>query len=173
MVKKTFEEVRKFNMAVDKFYRAKPTNEQTKLGYAVRKVSEGSIKQIVKDYQQAYTEKYYTEVESVQVDNALTDKATGAILMAPKGSDRPYQYKPENLKKVMIAERKFAEITASALLDEWDKKEFEIDEHYASEIPEGLSDGDIEAFRGFAIDPNMVITEKKEVVESASAEVAE
>lgn len=153
MVKKTFAEVRKFNMAVDRFLRAKPTNEQTKLGYALKKVSEGSIKKVVKEYQHAYTEKYYNDVESVQIDNALTDKTTGAILTAPKGADRPYLYTPENLKKVMVAERKFADITSQALLDEWDVKEFEIDAHFASEIPSTVSPEDIECFTGFAVDP--------------------
>lgn len=172
MVKKTFEQVRTFNMAVDRFLRAKPTNEQTKLGYAIRKVSEGSIKKIVKEYQQDYTGRYYNDVETAQIDNALTDKETKAVLASPKGSDRPYQYDKEGLKKVMIAERKFADITAPAILEEWDKKEFDIESHFAAELPDDLTLDQFEAFLGFAIDPETPVPANKEVA-SASTEVAE
>lgn len=154
MITKTFEQIRTFNMGADKFLRAKPTNIQTKLGYAIKKMTNSSqFKKALTDYQVAYTEKYYAEVETVQIDNALTDKDTKAILLAPKDADRPYQYDKEGLKKVMLAERKWNQVTAQALLAEWDAKSFELEAYFASELPAELTSDDIEAFSGFILDP--------------------
>jgi hypothetical protein len=150
-MKKTFKQIREFNIASEGFMKRNPTNMQTKLGYALKRVSEKSISKAAKEYSNAYSESYYTNVEKIQIDNALTDKVTGAILAAPKDSERPYLYDKEGLKAVMEAENRFSKETAQALLEEFDSKEFEIDPFLAKELPEDLTDEEIEAFKGFVI----------------------
>lgn len=172
MVTKKFEQIREFNQAVDKFMRTKPGNIQTKLGYAMKKMSNsGSFKKAITDYQAAYSEKYYTEVESVQVDNALTDKETKAILLAPKDAERPYLYDKEGLKKVMLAERRWNQTTAPALLKEWDETLVELEPFYVTDVPAELSSDDIEALSGFVIDPSYVAPAPVEAVADAATPV--
>lgn len=151
MSTKTFKEIRDFNIAVNNFMRREPTNSQTKIGYALKRVSEKSVTKAVKEYQNAYQEAYYTNVETVQVDNALVDEKTKAILSAPEGSPRPYMYDKDGLKVVMDAERKFNNETGPALLEEFDKKEFDIEPYYTTDIPEDLTEEEKEAFKGFVI----------------------
>jgi hypothetical protein len=150
MIKKTFEEVRKFNIAADGFLRKSPTNIQTKLGYAIDKISGGQLKKIISDYQKDYAEKYFEQVQKKQIDLALTDKTTGAVLANPKNAGRPYEYDKAGLMEIIKIERDFAS-NWEAELEAWDKKEFDIEPHFAVEIPEDLTDNEKEAFKGFVI----------------------
>lgn len=152
VVNKTFKEVRGFNMAVASFLQRGTENGQTKLGYAITKISNGQIQTILKEYQYAYQEAFYDKVTRVQVDNALTDKVTDAVLLAPKGSDRPYMYDKTGLNTVIKAERDFNTYW-DAQLPIWDLKGFEIEPHYAVELPKDLTEDEIEAFIGFVIAP--------------------
>lgn len=147
---KTFKQIREFNIASDEFLKAKPENEHTKLGYAIKRVSDVSIAKILKDYQGEYQEAYYEKVQKVHIDQALTDKTTGAILTAPAGSDRPYLNSKEGLKIIMESEMSFKKYWDSQL-EEWDKKEFEIIPYIAVEIPDDLSDSQKESLAGFVI----------------------
>lgn len=171
-MKKTFKEIRNFNGAATKFAQASPMNMQTKLGYAIKKVSEDSVAKATKGYQKAYTGSYYSNVESVQIDQALTDGATGAILLAPKGSDRPYMYDKEGWKAVLKAERDFNEEVAPKLLEEWDAKSFEIEPYYAAEVPRTISPDDVQAFCDFVIKADGVVPFADEV-EAVKEEVLE
>lgn len=155
MEKKTFADIRNFNVQTDVFVKRNPVHINTKLGYAIKKISNGQIGKIVKDYQNAYTGLYFDMVEKRQVDLALTDKATGAILNAPQGSQRPYLFTPENLKLLMEAEREFR-AASEKLMEEWDAKEFDITPHYAVETPEDLTEAEKAAFTGFVIAPEEV-----------------
>lgn len=153
MIKKTFKQVREFNIAAESFFRRAPDNEQTKLGYAITRISNGPIQKILKEYQGAYQEAYYEKVQRAHVDNALTDKATDAVLLAPKGSERPYMYDKTGLNAVLKAERDF-NVFWEAQLPIWDTKEFDIDEYYATSLPKDLLDNEKEAFTGFVIAPD-------------------
>lgn len=157
---KTFRQVREFNQAVNSFTNRDPENANTKLGYALKKISETQIKKIVKDYQEEYNGLYYDNVQRKQVDHALTDKSNGALLNAPKGSERPFLYDKLGLLAVMEAEKNFGS-QAEALLEKWDLKEYEITPHYAVEVPEGLLDNERSAFLDFVI--------KKEEKEAVAA----
>lgn len=147
---KTFRQVRDFNQAVNSFTQRNPDNANTKLGYAIKKISEVQIKNIVQGYQKEYTELYYENVERIQVDQALTNPATQAVLTAERGSDRPFLYSKEGLLVVMKAEKGFGAV-AEELLAKWDLKEFDITPHVAVEVPEDLLANEKEAFSGFVI----------------------
>lgn len=152
MSTKTFAEIRKFNIEAGNFINKKDVNNgSTKLGYAIKKISEGKVAKAIKEYQAAHQEAYYDSVQRKQVDFALTDKTTQAVLLAPKGSERPYQYDKEGLLNVMKAEASFSAVSEN-LLEEFDKKEFEIEPHYAVDLPEDLTDEQKEAFKGFVIE---------------------
>lgn len=170
---KTFKEIRRFNSFATSIAKS-PEQTHTKLGYATRKVAESVVK-ILQEYQIEYNKIYFEEVESVQIDNALTDPKTGALLVNEKLPEHPYLYTAEGKKKVMLAERNFEDVSGPNLIDFWDKKEFEITPFYISEFPVALNDQQIEIFSGFIIDPeNPPIFPKEEIaaVETASEVVA-
>lgn len=148
---KTFEQIRKFNIVADIYFKLEPTNSQTKLGYAIKKMKENQISKILKEFQSENQGLYYEIVQTVQIDNALTNKDTGAILLTPKGSERPYFYNAEGLKKVLKAEKAF-EASSEKLMAEWDPKEYDIKPHIAAEIPETLTEDQKEVFTGFVIE---------------------
>lgn len=176
MITKTFEQVRMFNITANAFIKANPYNQQTKLGYAIKKLANSTeFKKCLADYRAEFSEAGFNAVEAVQIENALTDEKTKAILLTPKGSDRPYMYDKEGLKKVMIAERKWEDVGSVEFLAAWDKKEFQFEPYLASEIPV-LSADEVEAFKGFVIpeeteyvEPTPVVAE--EVVEPKVEEV--
>jgi hypothetical protein len=164
ITKKTFAQIRAFNIAVGAFAK-NPVNMETKLGYAIKRVADKSLSGPLKEYQNHYMGQYYNDVEKVQIDNALTDKETGAILKAPEGSEHPYLYNAEGLKKVREAELKFEAETAPAILKEWDIKEFDIETYYATELPYDLSTELVEAVTGFAIKEGQEIPVRPTTVE--------
>lgn len=164
---KKFKEIRKFNTFAQSLNKS-PENSQTKIGYATKKVAE-SFQKILRDFQVENNDLYFKEVESVQIDNAITDPHTKALLVNEKVADRPYLYTAEGKKNVMLAERKFDEITGPHLLEAWDSKEFEVTPFYVREFPVTLSDEQIETFTGFIIDPEnppTFPTEENVVVET-------
>ena len=147
-MKATFKQIRKFNIIGGEFL---AKNVNTKLAYAIKRVKEISVDTIVKSYQNALNERYFDDVQRQHVENALTDKTTGAILNSPQGSQRPYLYDKEGLMKVLAAENTFENETAVELLKEWDEKEFDILPYTITDIPETLTDEQKEAFEGFVI----------------------
>jgi hypothetical protein len=151
-MKKTFKQVQEFNNAVNSFMTRNEINKETKLGYAIIKISNGAIKKILREYQLAYQELYYEKVQRVHIDAALTDKVTGAVLQTPRGSERPYMYDAAGLKAVMECERAFVK-EGELFLDAWNEKEFEFEPHYAVEVPEDITPSEKEAFTGFVIAP--------------------
>jgi hypothetical protein len=150
-MKKTFKDIRFFNLSAQGFLKKDPANLQTKLGYAIQKLSEGDIKKVITEYSNEYQGLYYENVEKVQVNEALTDKATGAILNAPKDADRPYQYSKEGLLAVMKAEKEFQKIVEK-FNEDYDAKEFEISPFIVTEVPEDLDEVTIKAFEGFVLE---------------------
>lgn len=151
MSKKTFKDVLAFNQAAGSFNKRNPANGQTKLGYAVKKISESQIKQIIADYQKDQSKNWYDAVGKKQIDLALTDKATGAVLTAPKDAERPYLFDKKGLLEIKEIEQKYTE-DARVFFDEYCKKEFDIEHHYTTEIPEDITPDELEAFKGFVVE---------------------
>lgn len=151
---KTFQEIRTFNGAAEGFLKRNPRHIQTNLGYAVDKVNNAGVSKALREYQRAYSELWHESLEKPMIDCAMTDKQTGVVLTTPKGSDYPYQFDKENLKKVKKLERTFGEVLMPKLNEEWDAKEFEINSHFASILPADLTPKEGDAFKGFCIDPD-------------------
>jgi len=151
MIKKTFKEVRELNVAISQYFKRISTAEQTKLGYALKRISDTEIKKVLGEYREAYDKLAFENLEKPAIELALVDKVTGAVLMAPKGSERVYQYNKENLVKVMEVEKNFQKI-ANDLIDDFDKKEFDIEPYLVKEIPEDLLPKEVEAFKGFVLE---------------------
>lgn len=152
---KTFKQIRDFNNAVEAYYRRVPDAIKTKIGYAIRKVSDKENAKILKDYNTELSEIRDSILEKAYIDHALTDKVTGAVLLAPRDKEnpnaRPYLYDKAGLQTVMKAEREF-EKKGNEMLEQWDVKEFEITPHITSEIPDDLTDIEKEAFMGFVLE---------------------
>lgn len=150
-IKKTFKEVLAFNQAAGQFMQRNPANAQTKLGYAVKKISEVQIKNIIADYQKDQSKNWYDAVGKKQIDLALTDKATGAVLTAPKDSERPYLYDKKGLLEIKEIEQAYS-VDAEKFFEEYQTKEFEVEPHYAVEVPEDITPNELEAFKGFVLE---------------------
>jgi hypothetical protein len=152
---KTFKQIRHFNIAADSFYKRDPKNSQTKLGYAINKLSDVQIANVIKEYQKTYGDLFSEMVEKKHIDHALTDKITGALLTSPKGSDRPFLFDKEGLKQVITAEKAFKE-TWEKEAEAFDLKEFDIKPHITGVVPEDLTDQEKEGFAGFVIEEEVV-----------------
>lgn len=149
---KTFKQIREFNVASDGLFSRKPAYRNTKFGYALEKIGEVPIQGIIKDWQR-YNSKIRDEIFGTkEIDNALTDKVTGAVLFAPRGSERKYLYGPEGLKVIVKLEDEYRDRLEIAWA-EYDTKEFEIPTYVATEVPDDLTDKEKEAFSGFVIAP--------------------
>lgn len=167
---KTFKEIRDFNMIAGTFLR-KGNNMQSKLGYAIKKISDVQIKNIVKGYQDERGEDYYNSVEKIAIDAALVDKDTKAILNAPKGSDRPFLYDKAGLTRLIDAERGYNK-KWEIKLDEWDLKTFELDTFYVTDVPIDLNEEEVNTMKGFVIDPTYVLPINTEVALTPEEEAA-
>lgn len=114
--------------------------EKTKLAYAGVRFSKINLKPINDDMG--------IDLTMVRIDNALTDKATGAILYQDKktGVGRDFQYSIAGLKKTIAAERK--------IRAEWAKKEFEIKPFICTDLSgvEPLTDRQKEILKGVIIE---------------------
>ena|SRR3990167_46807 len=130
---KTFEEIKKFNLFAQILFAVTPDTEKSKFGYAIKKV----LTSLTKVF-----EEYNSELDMIRIDHALSDEKTKAILMAPKGEGRQFQYSKEGLKAVIQAE--------SELVKRWNIKEFEVEPYLAKEVPE-LTEEQVEAFIGFVV----------------------
>jgi len=154
---KTFKEVRMFNLSTET-YLARENNTQTKLGYAIKKIAQDQISKIAAEYQKSYTDLQSKMVWEKQVDFALTDKVTGAILTSPNGSARPFLFDKEGLKGVVAAEKAFIE-EFNKQSEEFDNKEFDIVPYYITDLPADLTAVEKEAFTGFVIKDEIITPE--------------
>lgn len=134
-MKKTFKQLREFNVAVRSLYERKPEVVDSKLGYAIKRFTEKNIDKAIRDYS--------LEIENMRVENALTDEKTKALLkdFDPKG--RGYLFDKAGMKEVMAQEFK--------IIDKWDEKEFEVEPHICKEVKFDLSQAENEAFKGLVI----------------------
>jgi hypothetical protein len=115
MIKKTFTQLKEIDEIYGRLLSIEGF-EQTKLAYAFKRFSKKNISEIFTDFNSV--------LQDLRIDNALTDKDTGAILYQANGE---YKYSPEGLKNVL---KKSREITK-----EWNDKEFEIESFICKEIP--------------------------------------
>jgi len=100
--------------------------EKTKLEYAIQR----TLSRIAKT-----NDGLQEQLETIDIDHASTDK-DGILLTGPNG----YQFTPEK-KKARNAKR-------TALIKAVD---VEIDPYFASEIPDDISEADLDAFEGIII----------------------
>ena len=134
-IKKTFEELKKFNGYAQFLMQTKPEIAQTKFGYSIKRFMEKNLTKIFGDFN--------AEIDNIRIDNALEDEKTKAILQAPKDSARPFLYSKEGLKAVIKAE--------NDIMAKWDKKEFEIEPFICKDKPEDLTGEQIEVFKGLIV----------------------
>ena len=129
---KTFKEIVDFNRYAANFLRR---NDNTKAGYAIKRLLEKQFSSHFDDYNQ--------ELEFKRIDLALTDKETGAILTNKVSGGRNYQYTPVSLKKLIQEE--------DAILKKWNLKNIEFESWFVTELPKDITDQEKEAFKDFII----------------------
>ena len=142
-MKKKYIDYKGFNSWFTVFVNMKKVNVRTKLGRCGIKLNESISPKVTE---------YNSELSDLYLDHALTDPKTGALLLDPK-SEREYHFSKDEFREMRVKE--------TALVEKWNETELDLKPHYATEVPEGLPEEMIEAFRGFIIDPDYVIPEKK------------
>jgi len=134
MSTKTFKELREFDAVVSSLFEANPDLKNTKFFHAVKKFNEKNYIPLLKEYR--------SEIENVQIDNALVDEKTKALSINTE-SVRGFNYSKEGLKQVIKEEQR--------VINEFDKKEIEIEPYICKELPEGLTEDQIEVLTGILI----------------------
>jgi len=131
MKKITFKELQEIDSLVANLYTKDKTLQNSKMGYAYKRFSEKFYFPVVKELQQ--------KTQDIRVDNAMEDKNTKEIL-ADGNNVRGYKYTKEGLKNCMKQERE--------LVEEYDKREIEIEPFISSFKPENLTDEEKELLKG-------------------------
>lgn len=102
----------------------------TKLDYACSKV--------LKKLNSVCINKWNGLIADIEVDHASVNEKGNLIT-----ENNTYVFTPEKTKKMREAKQ--------ALLNEWEQKEFEFENHICSEIPEGLNEEEKEILTGFVL----------------------
>lgn len=105
--------------------------DDTKVTYAIKKLYPDKVVKIFTDYNE--------QREDLKAEMACTGP-NGALLYQMHGTEKIYEYTPENEKKLR-----------KALRDLVTQDVFEIKEHIVVEIPDSLTAAQIKAFNGFVI----------------------
>lgn len=136
MVEKTFKELIEFNKTWNEWFRKSPSMENTKIGYAIRRVIRKSIQPIFDEYN--------LELSSIRIDHAKTD-GNGILMLDHNPTGRGFQYDSEGLKEVLKGEHTLDKI--------WNPKKFSIEPYFCKEenIPADITDEQREMFEGLII----------------------
>lgn len=112
-----------------------PEVYDTKFGRSYLKFEEDNIANVFKEYNK--------EVKGIEIDNALEDKNTGAILFEDPQRTK-YQYSKDGLKNKIKQEE--------ALYEEWKDKEYEVETRYfVGEYPDFMSELQKELFAEYVV----------------------
>lgn len=131
-MKITFQKLLDIDGAVASLYKKNPDLKLGKFGHNYSKFYKNYIKPALAEYQE--------EIKSIQIDHALVNEKTKALLISTSG--RGFEYDKEGLKAVIKAENKFTE--------EFSNKEFDIEPIQIKDLPV-LDEEQVELFTGILI----------------------
>lgn len=132
----TFEVLFDLIPVVNAYFSRNPNADKSKLGYSLIKT--------IKKFQPKMDE-YESERENAKIDLCLTGPDKAILYETTAAGAKEYKYTPENKKKL---NSRLQEIK-----NEWVSKTLKFDAHYASEIPNNLSEEEKDVFKGIVIDP--------------------
>lgn len=118
MIKVSFQKIREINDQINSLFKKEKFNH-TKFGYACRKIITKSFTKPIQEFNE--------ELETIRIENSLSDPKTNEILMNENGE---YKFSKEGLRNFMKEKK--------SLVEEWDKKEFEVEPYIVAdkEVPE-------------------------------------
>lgn len=128
-MKTSWQKIVKFSRAAQVFLAENETNKNTKLGYAIKRVT-SQLERIQADYLQSR--------EDISIDNAQTD--AGGVLLTE--ADGRFRFTPEKLKTRNKQWRDLEEADS-----------YQIEPHYSTDVPADLNEDLREALAGFVIRP--------------------
>lgn len=131
-IKKTIEELFEANAVVSNLYAKDESLKLTKFGYA--------WDMFVKKTFQPQLDLMNEKKGLLEVEFALTDKTTGALLKEASGI---YQYDKDGMKKLMEARTK--------MFKEWNKSEITFEPYICKEVPKVLTDEQKDILKGIVI----------------------
>lgn len=137
-MKKTFEELFEIDQLVGSLYEKNPELKESKFSYAYNKFAKKNFEPVVK--------KHNEKLADIDVEYALENKDTGALLLDAKGN---YCYSKEGQKSRMKARREIIEKTYN--------EEFEVEPYISTYVPK-LTEEQQEVLGGIIVP---VITKKK------------
>lgn len=128
-MKTSWQRILKFSRAAQVYLAENETNKNTKLGYAIKRLT-SQLERIQADHFQSR--------EDISIDNASTD-ASGVLLTEVDGRLR---FTQENLKTRNRQWRALEE-----------KDNYQIEPYFSTDVPADLNEDLREAFAGFVIKP--------------------
>lgn len=151
-MKKTLEKILQYNNQSLLWLDKKPGNKHTKAGYLIEKYKKKTSKYVKPVIE--LNEKMEIEINDARAENALTDPETKKFIydiIKNKDGDevQMYAYTNEGRK---ARDKKIREITKSydKQMEQLLEKEIEIEQYNTTdEIPESMSQIEIDAMRGF------------------------
>lgn len=139
----TYAELLKFDMVAGKWLSQDKKNEDSKLGYAIKKIGD-QISAILK----VERKEIDLKLKDLEIDSYETDK-NGYIVRDEQGKA---VQKPESLKKLERAKIQ--------LVDDYERnmneKKFEIEPYYASIVPDDLTEYELDVLIGLVVEPQLV-----------------
>lgn len=132
---KTFKELQEVDEMVGQLYQKNPKVKESKFGYAYKRFSDKNYFPILREFQD--------EIGLCRIENALEDKATKEVLI-DRMNPRGYKYTKEGLKKCLEDEKK--------IIAAWEQKEIEIKSYFTKDIPEELTEENIELLKGLVFE---------------------
>lgn len=136
-MKTNWQKIVRFSRAAQAFVAENETNKNTKLGYAIKRVT-SQFEKIQADYLQRR--------DDISIDNAAVD-GNGVLLIEADGR---YRFTPEKLK---ARNKQWRELDESAA--------FEIEPYFATDLPPDLNEDLRDAFIGFVIKEEPALHEVK------------
>lgn len=132
-MQKTFKELLELDAVIGGLYQKNPALRETKFGWAQKRFYETNIAPTLKEYRDKTTE--------IQINNALEDKTTKALLIDPK-NPRGYLYSREGQIKCIAEENK--------LWEEYQAMEVEVKPYISTYVPD-LTEEQTELLKGLLI----------------------
>lgn len=143
-MKKTFKELRLFNVFSTSFLVRDKNHAETKLGYAIKSFVDKNLDKIMSEYNEA--------LNNIRIDECHTDDSGVIVYDITKDENgneiRHLKFTKEGLKNKNKREKELLEI--------YDKKEYDIESCITKKVPENLTMNEIESFKELVIPGNYI-----------------
>jgi hypothetical protein len=139
-MKKTYKEFKDIDILIGKILKRNPAIKNSKFGYACEKFAEKNYVSVAK--------KLIEKIYDIRLQNALEDPQTKEVKIDTNPASRGFKFSKEGLINCIKQERE--------IIEEFDKKEIEIEPYFCISIPEEITKEEKEKLKGLLINENIL-----------------